>query len=468
MQKQDVRFRLVGLSATPVPTSWDAADDVKRNMFPLPDPTQDTNELGLHTVMFVKRQKLLEDRILCRPNDYYQVKEAPAKSSEASRDFDIRGLVKLDRAFVPRGRTPKEKLVELAKFYNREVMSNDRIIDFLARGYARHFEELGKTLIFAPTVAAANKWVDRINYHLAAIHGDRARGRVSLIHSRINEFQDLDREETGDSWGPTTSEVNVQRIIAEFRARKGEPCALVNVNMATTGFDDPQIKTLILGRLTFSTNLFWQMIGRGTRGIACGGTEFCNVIDPVYLGQAYGFSEFAEYRPTLDDPGFRKHEKDIAEAVDDPGLPPVTIDPRPATVQAEDFEKAEEVRALGERVSRILHDFLAGKQIAKEDLQELHAQKQEIVAEATTIRYRTLREQAEAALGGVSLAFIRVPTGTTEAERKLYEVELQKCVSHRVTDVSEWRALHLHFLAHQPVPDDDCIYCRGRAAQPVA
>ena len=58
-----------------------------------------------------------------------------------------------------------------------------------------------------------------------------------------------------------------------------------------------KISTIVLGRLTFSMNLYWQMIGRGTRGPRSKGTEDCTVIDPIRLTRLYPIAD--GYRPTL-------------------------------------------------------------------------------------------------------------------------------------------------------------------------
>jgi DNA repair protein RadD len=83
-------------------------------------------------------------------------------------------------------------------------------------------------------------------------------------------------------------------IISGFK--QGKYRVLCNCQVLTTGFDDPQITHIILARPTVSRVLFEQMIGRGLRGPAFGGTEVCRVYDVrdevvdgrgrrVYLGQ---------------------------------------------------------------------------------------------------------------------------------------------------------------------------------------
>lgn len=68
-----------------------------------------------------------------------------------------------------------------------------------------------------------------------------------------------------------------REIIEGFK--QGKYRVLCNCQVLTTGFDDPQITHIILARPTISRVLFEQMIGRGLRGPAFGGTEVCHVYD---------------------------------------------------------------------------------------------------------------------------------------------------------------------------------------------
>jgi superfamily II DNA or RNA helicase len=47
----------------------------------------------------------------------------------------------------------------------------------------------------------------------------------------------------------------------------------------TTGFDAPNTDVVFISRPTLSPVLYGQMIGRGLRGPAVGGTEKCSIID---------------------------------------------------------------------------------------------------------------------------------------------------------------------------------------------
>lgn len=65
------------------------------------------------------------------------------------------------------------------------------------------------------------------------------------------------------------------RIIKGFK--QGDFNVLVNAGIATTGFDVPNIKTVIVNRATLSTTLWLQMVGRGSRIYP--GKESFNILD---------------------------------------------------------------------------------------------------------------------------------------------------------------------------------------------
>lgn len=78
-----------------------------------------------------------------------------------------------------------------------------------------------------------------------------------------------------------TSPDERRRIIEDFRT--GEIQVLTNCNIATEGFDVPDVGCVLLLRPTQSWSLFVQMVGRGLR-IAPGKTD-CIVIDVVGTGE---------------------------------------------------------------------------------------------------------------------------------------------------------------------------------------
>jgi len=68
-----------------------------------------------------------------------------------------------------------------------------------------------------------------------------------------------------------------QRIVKDFRA--GEVKVLVNYAVFREGFDAPRTRAIIVARPVYSPNLYFQMIGRGLRGIKNGGNERCLVLN---------------------------------------------------------------------------------------------------------------------------------------------------------------------------------------------
>lgn len=67
------------------------------------------------------------------------------------------------------------------------------------------------------------------------------------------------------------------RIVSDFR--NGKFKILIGVLLLSEGIDFPKVDAIFLARPTFSTRLLVQMIGRGLRGPAVGGTETCTVYD---------------------------------------------------------------------------------------------------------------------------------------------------------------------------------------------
>ena len=68
-----------------------------------------------------------------------------------------------------------------------------------------------------------------------------------------------------------------RKIVEEFRC--GEIKALVNYGVFREGFDAPKTRAIIVARPVYSPNLYFQMIGRGLRGIKNGGNERCLILN---------------------------------------------------------------------------------------------------------------------------------------------------------------------------------------------
>jgi superfamily II DNA or RNA helicase len=66
-------------------------------------------------------------------------------------------------------------------------------------------------------------------------------------------------------------------VIEDFKT--GDLNVICNYGILTTGFDAPKTEVVFIARPTMSVVLYSQMIGRGLRGPAMGGTETCKIID---------------------------------------------------------------------------------------------------------------------------------------------------------------------------------------------
>ena len=68
-----------------------------------------------------------------------------------------------------------------------------------------------------------------------------------------------------------------RRVVEEFRS--GEIKALVNYGVFQEGFDAPKTRAIIVTRPVYSPNLYFQMIGRGLRGVKNGGNDRCLILN---------------------------------------------------------------------------------------------------------------------------------------------------------------------------------------------
>jgi superfamily II DNA or RNA helicase len=74
-----------------------------------------------------------------------------------------------------------------------------------------------------------------------------------------------------------TSKNRRRSIIDSFKSRSIQ--VICNFGVLSTGFDAPKTDLVFISRPTASIVLYSQMVGRGLRGPAIGGTESCKVID---------------------------------------------------------------------------------------------------------------------------------------------------------------------------------------------
>ena len=89
-----------------------------------------------------------------------------------------------------------------------------------------------------------------------------------------------------------------KKVINDFV--NGEIQIICNYEILSTGFDAPKTDVVFISRPTFSIVLYAQMIGRGLRGPAIGGSKTCKIIDVKDNIQGYSnedsvYDYFQEY-----------------------------------------------------------------------------------------------------------------------------------------------------------------------------
>ena len=340
----DDRFTVIGLSATPMPTAADAHGLLQDSIFPVREGTTTQKDWDVLVHHSETTQTLTDLKILCPIN----------LSLQKSGFFDIpERLVSriidevMSEDTLRRGDSSEKQWAhEFSLMFNRKVMTHPDILDFLADRIARRLPEMGKTMLFCASVEAANYIVDRLRRNKRV-----GEGLVTLVHSRMEDREIAEMENDAED-----EIARPEKQIQEFLDRGHEPCVMVNVGMLTTGFDDPKIRCVVLARLTFSKNLFWQMIGRGLRGPFAGGTPDCYIIDPIRLTER--FEVFDGYRPDLDARGIPQTDlEDRNSAMHDPtDLAPLSCEREPPPQSNVVIDSA-----IRWGVRRALRAFISGK-----------------------------------------------------------------------------------------------------------
>ena len=119
----------------------------------------------------------------------------------------------------------------------------------IIEAYETHIDPQWPTLIFATSVEHAKTVAALLN----------ARGIKSRAVSGATEASTR------------------RRVVEEFR--NGGIRALVNYGVFGEGFDAPKTRAIIVARPVYSPNLYFQMIGRGLRGVRNGGNDRCLILN---------------------------------------------------------------------------------------------------------------------------------------------------------------------------------------------
>ena len=217
--------RILGLTATPGRTDMgettELSDLFHQNIVSLEDPTG-----RFHNVItFLKAKGVLSDvdYQLLEVTESQTIRGQDVAAVQASDEFSDRLLKKIGQDEI------------------RNAQIIERLVPFLESGK--------KGLLFAPSIEAS-KFITSLLLFLGfpVAHVDGGLSPKSR-HSAINDYVE------------------------------GRIQLICNYGVLATGFDAPKTDFLCIARPTKSPVLYSQMIGRGLRGPAVGGTDRCTILE---------------------------------------------------------------------------------------------------------------------------------------------------------------------------------------------
>ena len=100
---------------------------------------------------------------------------------------------------------------------------------------------------------------------------------TSVEHSQVLAALLTSKGVSARAVSADTDRFTRRRIVEQFRA--GEIKVLVNYGIFREGFDAPKTRAIIVARPVYSPNLYFQMIGRGLRGVKNGGNDRCLILN---------------------------------------------------------------------------------------------------------------------------------------------------------------------------------------------
>ena len=267
IRKKCPTAKLLGLTATPVKYTEKG--------------TAALMEYFDNTIIYsVPMSKLIADGTLAKPINIRR---------ETNVDIETRIDEEEMKRIRRRGELTEATIDLIAKTNER----NDVIVD----EYVKNQGKYGKTIIFALN-----------GYHCGVLDDAlRKRGvKCGYVYTWNDEKEN-------------------QNVIDRFRDNnhknaKGEDDhidVLININILTEGSDIPDIETVFLTRPTGSDTLLMQMIGRGMRGVGCGGTETVNIVDFC--------DKWSSFTRWLNPKFITEGEGELPEPVSRPSEPPELI-----------------------------------------------------------------------------------------------------------------------------------------------
>ena len=250
MKKYIPRVDILGLTATPYRTAKSEQGSLKRIF-----------STGDGIAYSIDMNTLISAGILANP-----------KHIEVSTKVDMTEL--FDGEEIQRiSRNDLTSLDEKSlKKLNENTERNRLIVDT----YLANRKGFGQTIVFA--VDVLNAVALNAIFQSAGVKSDFV---VSSVVSGMNRSVATERN---------------PQIIRDFKDGKLE--VLINVNIVTEGTDIPNIQTVFLARPTTSKILMTQMIGRGLRGEAAGGTKETQIV--YFVDDWKGLVEFVSPKALLD------------------------------------------------------------------------------------------------------------------------------------------------------------------------
>ena len=250
----------LGLTATPCTSDADALPDPEDGLF-----VRDTLrffELAEPTFRYTLRRAIEEGHLV--PYRIYKamtVKTAAEDGFPVRRDeldwsaMDETTRAEFEELFAasdpitvdPRALERKFTIPERNRAMVREFRDAHEK-GFMGRDGVRRWPDWGKTIVFAVTRRHAETLAEMFDEHFADLKPHPATRYADFVVSDV-----------GGGPAPDASD-----IVKRFKD-EDYPKILVSVNMLDTGFDCPEVVSLVMARFTRSTILYRQMRGRGTR-----------------------------------------------------------------------------------------------------------------------------------------------------------------------------------------------------------
>ena len=250
----------LGLTATPCTVDVDQLPDLEDGLF-----VRDTLrffELDEPTFRYTLRRAIQEGHLV--PYRIYKamtVKTAAEDGFEVRRDeldwsaMDQRTRAEFEELFAA-GDTIRVDPRALERAFtiperNRAMVREFRDAHekgFMGRDGVRRWPAWGKTIVFAVTRRHAETLAEMFDAHFA-----------DLKPHPTTRYADFVVSDVGGGPAPDAS-----AIVKRFKEEE-YPRILVSVNMLDTGFDCPEVVSLVMARFTRSVILYRQMRGRGTR-----------------------------------------------------------------------------------------------------------------------------------------------------------------------------------------------------------